>query len=43
ALALLVDYLDKEDHFVKIGVINNGLGLASADSQNEQVFQSIPL
>ncbi|GJZ88263.1 26S proteasome regulatory complex component [Tanacetum coccineum] len=37
ALALLADYLDKEDPSVKIGAINNGLGLASAGSQNEQI------
>ncbi|GJW15143.1 26S proteasome regulatory complex component [Tanacetum coccineum] len=37
ALALLADYLDKEDPSVKIGAINNGLGLASVGCQNEQI------
>lgn len=42
ALALLADYLDKEDSSVKIGAIN-GLGLAYAGTQNEQVCHSISL
>lgn len=36
ALALLADYVDKEDASIKIGAIM-GLGLAYAGSQNEQV------
>lgn len=36
ALALLSDYIDKEDPFVRIGAIM-GLGIAYAGSQNEQV------
>lgn len=36
ALALLGDYIDKEDASIRIGGIM-GLGLAYAGSQNEQV------
>ena len=36
ALALLAEYVEKEDASIKIGAIM-GLGLAYAGSQNEQV------
>lgn len=36
ALALLADYIDKEEASIRIGAIM-GLGLAYAGSQNEQV------
>lgn len=36
ALALLADYIDKEESSIRIGAIM-GLGLAYAGSQNEQV------
>lgn len=36
ALALLAEYIDKEDSSVRIGAIM-GLGLAYAGAQNEQV------
>jgi len=36
-MALLGDYIDKEDTSTRIGAIM-GLGIAYAGSQNEQVF-----
>lgn len=42
ALALLADYVDKDDASIKIGAIM-GLGLAYAGSQNEQVGSLLSL